>query len=183
MEPVKTINLIRTKTAISPQLEIVTTLFRKLSLWALALLIVSGILVSGIFFYLQIREQQMANTRQQLSQAIAQSTTKEGLLFAVKQRGVLTNKILGVQQPVGKVFDTLSTFSTLGQMTAVSLDDHNKVLLAIHAQSITDVISIVDALIKQTTSNHTRAPQLVSLLLSPENKGGVDVILSFIAIF
>ena len=79
------------------------------------------------------------------------------------------------------MFDTLSTVVTSGQMTAVSLDDHNKVLLTIHAQSITDVISITDTLIKQTTTNLVRSPQLVSLTLGKD--GGVNVGLSFIAVF
>jgi len=123
----------------------------------------------------------LIHTQQQLSQVISQSTAKEGLLVSVKQRSALTSKILGVQHPVGKVFDTLSTVVTSGQMTAVSLDDHNKVLLTIHAQSITDVISITDTLIKQTTTNFVRSPQLVSLTLGHD--GGVDVGLSFIAVF
>ena len=177
----KTINLIRAKIAMSPQVEMVTVLFRKLSLWALAILIVSGVLVSGIFYYLQIRRDQLIHTQQQLSQVISQSETKEGLLVSVKQRSALTSKILGVQHPVGKVFDTLFTVVTSGQMTAVSLDDHNKVLLTIHAQSITDVISITDTLIKQMTTNLVRSPQLVSLTLGKD--GGVDVGLSFIAVF
>lgn len=181
MEPVKIINLIRTKTAMSPQAGMVAELLRKLSLWSLAILIVSGVVVSGIFYYLRVREEQLANTKRQLSESIAQSTTKEGLLVSVKQHVALMNKILGVQQPVSKVFDTLAAFSTPGQMTAVSLDDHYKVSLMIHAQSITDVVSITDALIKQTTINRVRAPQLVSLSLGKD--GGVDVGLSFIAVF
>ena len=176
-----TINLIRTKTTMSPQVGMVTALLQKLSLWALAVLIVSGIIVSGVFYALRIRQQQMVNTQQQLSQAIAQSTTKEGLLFAMKQRMALMNKILGVQQPVGKVFDTLSTFTTAGQITAVSLGDHNKVSLMIHAQAIADVVSITDALVGQTAVNHAREPQLVSFTLGQD--GGVDVGLSFIAVF
>jgi hypothetical protein len=181
MEPVKTINLIQTKTILSPQLETVTALLRKLSIWALTILIASGVVVSGVFYYLRLREEQLANTKQQLSQAIAQYMTREGLLFALKQRMGLTGKILGVQQPVGKVFDTLAGFVSPGQMTAVSLDDHNQVSLMIHAQSITDVVSITDGLMKQATVNRVRAPQLVSLTLGKE--GGVDVGLLFIAVF
>lgn len=177
----KTINLIQTKTAISPQAGMVTEFLRKLSLWALASLIVSGVAVSGIFYYLQVREEQLILTRRRLLESITQSTTKEGLLFSVKQRVALTNKILGVQQPVSKVFDTLTAFSTPDQITAVSLDDHNKVSLMIHAQSITDVVSMTDALVGQTTANRVRAPQLVSLSLGKD--GGVDVGLSFIAVF
>ena len=87
----KTINLIRAKIAMSPQAEMVTVLFRKLSLWALAILIVSGVLVSGIFYYLQVRRDQLIHTQQQLSQVISQSETKEGLLVSVKQRSALTS--------------------------------------------------------------------------------------------
>lgn len=165
----------------SPQAEIVTVLFRKLSLWALVILIGSGVLVSGMFYYLQVRHGKLVHTQQQLSQVISQSTVKEGLLVSVKQRSALMSKILGVQHPVGKVFDTLPTVITSGQMTAIVLDDHNKVLLTIHTQSITDVISITDTLIKQTTANLVRSPQLVSLSLGQD--GGVDVGLSFIAVF
>jgi hypothetical protein len=105
----------------------------------------------------------------------------EGLLESVRQRVALTNKIFGVQQPVGKVFDMLTAFVSPVQISALSLDEKNKVSLTIHAQSITDVISVTDALVKQTTINRVRAPQLVTLSLG-EN-GGVDVGLSFIAVF
>jgi hypothetical protein len=177
----KTINLIRAKTAMSRFEETVTVLFRKLSLWALAILIVSGVLVSGMFYYLQVRREQLTHTQQQLSQVISQSKTKEGLLVSVKQRSALISKILGVQQPVSKVFDTVAGFVGVGQMSGITLDDRNTVFLRIHAQSITDVISITDTLIKQTTANLAKAPQLVSLTLGKD--GGVDVGLSFIAVF
>jgi hypothetical protein len=177
----KTINLIRTKTALSPQVEMAAAYLRKLSLWALVILIVSGVVVSGIFYYLRVRQDQLVNTHRQLSESITQNTTKEGLLFTVKQRAALTNKILGIQQPVSKVFDTLSTVNTSGQMTDVSLDDHNTVLLTIHAESITDVVTIADALMGQVKENRVRSPQLVSLSLG--KSGGVDVSLSFIAVF
>lgn len=177
----KTINLIRAKTAMSSQSGMVMVLFRKLSLWALAILIGSGVLVSGMFYYLQVRHEQLIHTQQQLLEVISQSTAKEGLLVSVKQRSALTNKILGVQHPVGKVFDTVGAIISAGQTSGISFDDRNTVALTIHAQSITDVISITDTLIKQTTANLVKAPQLVSFTLGKD--GGVDVGLSFIAVF
>ena len=181
MAPVTTINLIRTKTATSPQLDMVTAQLRKFSLWALVALILSGSIVSAIFYYLRVRSGQLTNAKQQLSQTISQNMTKEGLVVAFKQRVALTNKILGVQKPVGKVFDTLSTFVSVGQVSSVSLDDQNNVVLTIRAQSITDVVSIVDALMSQAATKTVRAPQLVSLALG--RSGGVEVTLSFIAVF
>ena len=180
MSPVETINLIRTKTATSPQLDMVTALLRTLSLWALSVLMVSGIIVSGIFYYLRGREQELTNVKQQISATITQNTTKEGLLLTLKQRVSLTGKVLGVQHPVGKVFDMLATFISPGQMSSVSVDDHNKVILTVRAQSIADVVSIADTLVNQAAAKTVRAPQLVSLSLG--HTGGVDVTLSFVIV-
>jgi len=177
----KTINLIQTKTPVSPQMEMATVFLRKLSLWVLVIFVVSGTIVGGIFYYLRVRDQNETNVDQQLSQEISQSTIKEGLLLALKQRILLTNKIIAVQKPVNKLFDTVAAFIPLGQVNALSLDDNNTVLLTIHAQSMKDMISPVDALIQQIAARTLRSPQLVSL--SFKDDGSIDVTVSFIALF
>ncbi len=181
MESGKIINLIQSKTGVSPQLESLTLVLRKLSLWTLAILVISGIAAAGIFYYMKVRVEQLMEKQQQLVQIITQSTTTEGLLGSVRQRVALTNKIIGVQQPVGKVFDMLSTFVSPDQISGLSLDEKNNVSLMIHAQSIPEVVSITDALVKQTLVNRVRTPQLV--FLSFGERGGVEVGLSFIAVF
>lgn len=132
MESEKIINLIQSKTDVSAQMEPVTLLLRKLSLWALLILVISGIAVSGIYFYMKVRGEQLTEKKKQLLQSITQSATTEGLLVSVRQRVALTNKIFGVQQPVGKVFDVLSMFVSPSQVSTLSLDEHNKVSLTIH---------------------------------------------------
>jgi hypothetical protein len=154
---------------------------RKLSLWALLLLSISGIFVSGTYYYMLIRRDQLTSTKQRLSDIIAQNPTKEGLLVSVQQRSALITKIFGVQKPVSKVFDTVDAFVSGSQMSVIALDDRNIVSLSIHAQSITEVISITDMLITQAAQNQVKAPQLVSLTLGKD--GGVDLGLSFTAVF
>ncbi len=177
----KNINLIQTRAASNPQMEIVATLLRRLSLWALAILIVSGIAVSVIFYYVRAREEQVTQTKQELSLIVTQSTAKEGLLASVKQRAGQITKIFGVQKQVSKVFDLVDTLISPNQITSVSLDDANNVSLVIHAQSITEAVSITDALVRETVLKRVRSPQLVSLVLGKD--GGIDIGLSFIAVF
>jgi hypothetical protein len=181
MDIPKNINLIPTKPEEPRQTGIVLAFFRRLSLWALAIFLVSGILVGGAYYYLTVRYDQLVATRQELSQIITQNATKEGLLASIKQRTQLVTKILGVQQPVGTVFDVLTSFVSPSQVSDVSVDEKNTVIVSIHAASIDDVITITDALIKQTAAHRIQAPQLISFKLG--ETGGVDVGLLFTAVF
>jgi hypothetical protein len=181
MDSVNKINLIQNRTEVSPQAGIVTALFRKLSLWALVILIVCGLSVGGFFYFVRIRTEQLAVKKQQFSELITQNTVKEGLLVSLKQRAALTKKVLGVQQHVDIVFDVLTAFVSFDHVTNVSLDDTNTVSVIIHAGSIPDVISMTDAMMKLNATSRIRAPQLVSFTLGRE--GGVDVGVSFIAVF
>ncbi len=181
MDAVRKINLIQTKPETSAQTGVVTVFFWRLSLWVLAIFIVSGILAGGVYSYLKIQYDRLATARQELSQIITQNALKEGLLFSIKQRTALITKIMGIQQPVGRVFDMLTSFIPPGQMSDVSVDDKNNVTLSIRAASIDEVISITDVLIKQATAKQIRAPQLISLKFG--TTGDIDVGLSFIAVF
>jgi hypothetical protein len=161
----------------SPQTEMMTSLLKKISLWALIVLIGSGMVVAGVFYYLQIRRDQVMNTEQQLSQDISQQVTTEGLLMSVKRQVTLINVVLGVQKPVGRLLTILETFISPSQLSSVSLDDQGVVLLTVKTSSITDVVSIVDALTNSSLGNTVRSPQLVSL--SVTDSGNIAVVLSF----
>jgi hypothetical protein len=176
----KTINLIPIKPEESPQTGIVTSLLRRLSLWAFMIFIVSGILVGGLYYYTKVRLEQLQSTKQDLSQIVSQSVTKEGLLASLKQRTTLITKILGVQKPVGKILDLIVSFVPPSGISNVSFDDKNNVSVSIHASSINDVLSITDTLIKQTAANRVQAPQLVSFTIG--RTGGFDIGVSFIPV-
>ena len=180
MDAVRKINLIPIKQEESQQNEIVIALIQRLSLWALVIFIVSGIAVGGTYFFIKVRYDQLVSTKKELSQVIEQNATKEGLLASVKQRTALITKILGIQLPVGQVFDVLVTFVSPSEITEVSVDEKNNVSVLIHAVSIDEVISITDGLIKQATANRLRAPQLVSFGIG--RTGGYEIGLSFIAV-
>lgn len=175
----KTINLIPVKPEESPQNSIVTVLLRRLSLWTLTIFMVSGVVGGGIYYYMKVRYDQVVQTKQDLSRAVEQNATKEGLLASLKQRTALIAKILGVQKPAGNVFDVLFSFVPPDQISTVSVDEKDNVSVTVHAASIADVISITDGLIKQATARRVRAPQLVSLTIG--RTGGFDIGLSFIS--
>lgn len=132
-------------------------------------------------YYMQVRERQLTGIEQQVSESIKEQSAKEGLLVALKQRAEVTKKILGVQQQVGKVIDTVGAFVSVGRITNVSLDDHNTVVVTIQASSTSDTVLLVDALIKQAAGKNVRSPELVSLGIG--NTGDVELTVSFVEVF
>ncbi len=181
MDAPRIINLIPAKPEESPQTGIIMAFAQRLSLWALAIFLVSGVVIGGAYYYLKLRYDQLVITRQELSQIITQNATKEGLLVSIKQRTALITKIFSVQQPIGDVFDMIVPYVTPGQISDVSMDDKNNVSLSVHVASIDDAVAITDALIKQTAANRVRAPQLDTLQLT--KTGIINVRLSFVAVF
>lgn len=180
MAQAKPINLIQSKIRLSPQIEIAGELLHKISLWALGTLILTGVIVSGIFFYLQARQSQLTDTKNQLVSAIAQQTAKEGILFTLKHRVALVEKMFGVQKPVGQAIETVVGFIDPSALASVSLDDHNKAVVSIRAQSISQIAGMVSAVVKSASDGVIRVPQLLSFSLRPG--GAVDVTISFVAV-
>ena len=177
MDTIKSINLIRAKTMLSPQMELLTQLLQKVSLWALVALAGTGIVVGGTFYVLRARLNQVISTETQLSQVISQDVAKEGILITLKHQVTLTNSVLKSQKNIAKFLETLGTIVPASQLMGVSLADDNTVVLRIRATSIAQVISIIDALVKQSEGTAVRSPQLVSF--SVGDAGIIDVVLLF----
>lgn len=175
-----TINLIRAKTLVSPQMETIIRFFQRLSFYAFVLLIASGIIAGGAWYYFTIQRNQLTKTEQELSLSISQNTVKEGLLLAVKHHVGLANAILNEQTPVGKLFDILGMVISPDQLSTVSIDNHNQVLMTIRVSSINDIIAIVDAVVKQSDAHFLRSPQLMSFSIT--DAGNLTISLSFIAV-
>lgn len=181
MDPTRKINLIQIKHEESPQTGVIFAFLQRLSLWALVVFIASGILIGSVYYVMKTRYDQMVITRRNLTEIITQNATKEGLLASIKARTGLINKIFEFQKPVGNVFDLLTAILVPSQITDVTVDEKNTVAVLFHAGSIDEVVSITDNMIKQAEANRIRSPQLISLKLA--TTGGIDVGLSFVAVF
>ena len=153
---------------------------KKVSFGGLVALILSTVAVGGIFFYLRSQKDQLDRTKTTLSQSIQQNTNKEGLLLSIKQRVVIVDKIIGTQNPIGSLFDTLGIVVSPSQLTALTLDEHAEAVLTIHVKSIDDVITIVDSLLKAVQEKHARAPKLLAMTLTRD--GTIEVSLSFVPV-
>src|SRR3989344_765335 len=103
MAQAKPINLIQANVQLSPQMEGIGDFLHRIGIWALGALIISGVVVTSIFFYLQNSETRLGDMKSQLTASIAQQTAKEGILFTLKQRAVLVDKMFGVQKPVNQI--------------------------------------------------------------------------------
>ncbi len=178
--PTGTINLIKTKTSSSPQLEALEAVLKKISFGGLLALIISSVAVGGLFFYLRAQKEQLEGTKATLTQSITQNTNKEGLLLSIRQRISIIDKIQANKSPAGPLFDILGTVVSPSQLFGLALDDHNEAIVTIHVKSIDDVVTIVDLLLKAVEEKQAKSPKLVSLTLARD--GTIEVALSFVTV-
>lgn len=174
------INLFSTTVEKNPELERITTILRQVSYGGLILLIASGLIVGGLFGYLTIQRDSLTNSKADLTTTIAQQSTKEGLLLAVKERASVVKKVMGLQKKIDPLFSDISQIVVQGQIGSISLDDNNTVLVVANSGSVRDAAKIVSALLGLTNGQKVNNPKLVSLTLSKD--GSIDVAVSFVPV-
>ncbi len=179
MAVLKNINLIKAKTNLPSELAAVEAYGKKASTIALTVFIAVGLLAGGIFLYLRTSANGLEATRQTLTLAISQSTIKEGLLSAIKARARAVDSIAATRKPVGPIFDAVVASAPLTQLSSVSLTDE-RVVMAIHAATIEDVLGVSDAMVRQSIEKMIKDPQIMSLAISRD--GTIEVTFSFVAI-
>ncbi len=177
----RTINLIKTKTSVLPELEVAETYLRKAGSFLVISLVVSGLIVGGVFVYLSLSLERTQQDKQTLTRSITESSVKEGLLAAIKARSVIAGNIIGNQKPVARLFDTIAATAPSTNLASVSFDENSEVVIAVRAQSLDEVMVIANALIKQQEERRVNNPKLVSLTLSRE--GTIEASFSFVALF
>lgn len=178
MPSLRSLNLIQTKTNVSKELELLDTWISRVSIGSLILLMVSGVLVGSIFFFLRSREAQLVGQKSSLVADVSQETTKEGLLLAIKRRSTIVDTLIGKQKSFQEFFATLSRIAPAANLNSVSFDEQNKTVIVIHTDTIGEVLTIVDVLVKETTDQKIRNPELISLTF--EREGGIQASFSFV---
>lgn len=176
----RNINLIRTKTTIPPELEVLALWLGRISTFTLIGLIITGVITGGIFFYVQLRVNTLTDRKDALIQQVTQETTKEGLLLATKSRSGIVDKLLQTKKPLEQILDTVTRFVSKEQLIALTYDDTGRTVIRAHASSLDEVVVMVDGLVKEVTAKRLRQAQLVSLMF--ESSGGMQVSFSFTTI-
>lgn len=176
-----TINLIRTKTSSSPQLEAIESSLKKSGLIGLVAFICVGVVLGIVYTLYYVRLQNLENEKTQLTNRINAAKNKEGLLIAIKDRTNVVSKVIKNQKPWVKILDLVATFAAPPLLTNIAVDDQNKVTISVKSQSLDNVFDLVNTILSHTKENKIKNPQILSFQIA--KKGGVELTISFFAVF
>ncbi len=174
----RSLNLIQTKTNVSKELEMFETWVSRVSMGALILLMVSGILVGSLFFFLRSTESRMTEQKSVLVAQVSASTVKEGLLLAIKRRSTIVDTLIGKQKSFQDFFTTITRIVPTNNLNSLSFDERGKTVMVVHTETISEVLTIVDVLLKETKDQKIKNPELISLTFG--QTGGIQASFSFI---
>jgi hypothetical protein len=176
-----TINLIRTKTSSSPQLDAIEASVRRSAYIAVAAFLCIGVTAAIVYYLFYFENLNLQKEKTQLIARINAEKNKEGFLIAIKDRTKIVQKVMENQKPWTKTLDLVATFAIPPTLASLSVDEQNKVVLGIKAGSLDQVLYMINTIIVHTKENRIRNPQLLSFQIG--KKGEVELSISFFALF
>ncbi len=175
------INLIRTKTNISPENKAVEQSVRKNSIIFLVIFVLLSFVVGTIYLYYSNKINIATAQKRELSNRVNALKNKEAYLLAIKDRTKTVKKAMENQKPWIQMLNLVNTFTFPPALTSISVDEQDKILLSINCPNLEDVLRIVDVLIVNVQDAKIKNPQLVSFRLTKTGTYGITI--SFFAIF
>lgn len=172
------INLIQTKTRISPELILLAQRLRVFGLAALAGTVALGIVIGLLFFEFQRERSLTASDKQRLLTTISQMARRESLYVSLKNRIPLVTRALNSEKQWGAVMNTVGSIAMPPTLYGISIDDHNVVQSNYRTNSLTNVSQWIAAITDLVNKRAIRSPQLSSFQLSKD--GTILVGFSFI---
>ena len=176
-----TINLIRTKTSTSPQLDAIEGSIRRSAYVGVGLFLCIGVTMAIVYYLFYFQNMSLQKEKATLIGVINAEKNKEGLLIAIKDRTKIVQKAMESQKPWTKTLDLVATFAIPPSLASLSVDEQNKVVIGIKAGSLDEVLYMVNTIIAHTTDKKIRSPQLLSFQVG--KKGEVEMSISFFALF
>lgn len=175
------INLIRTKTDVSPQFTLIETSLRRVSILALGVFLLVGILTGSLYFYYSSQLKTLDSARENYRKQIRTAKNIEGLLTAIKDRTRIVERAMSSQRPLGETLKLLSTVTVPPQLSSVSIDEQSTIEITLQGNTITDILPPVTTLILYANQGRVRNPELRSVQFA--KNGLVTVSLIFSAVF
>ncbi len=177
-----TINLISTKTSLSPQITAIEKSLRTTTYIALAIVFFLVATVGGAYVYFLQENRSLQEEKSKLVRLIIDNEkNKEGLYVSIKQRATVVSKAIETQKPWAQMLDTVGLIVQPPSLSALNVDDQNKVSMTLTLSSIDEVVDIMKALVTSVSQRRIHNPQLVSFQL--EKDSGIQMLIAFTPIF
>ncbi len=172
------INLVKTKTSLTPELVAFMGQLRLASFVGIGGVLVVGFLIGVSFLFLTNERNSLAETKKQLLVAIAADAKKEGLFISLKDRVPVVDRAIQNEKPWGQILDMVGNVILPPKLVSLAVDDHQVVSLSVKAGSVEEVAGWINSIIDLVAKKRVRSSQLVSLQLTKE--GSMLVSFSFI---
>lgn len=179
--PVGHINLFKSESSISPQLEGIQEQLRVIGYGAIGIFLLVGLVVGVTFVVMQAQYQSLTNSKTQLIERINRESQKEGLLVSLKDRIKVVDKAIASQKPWSSLLDTILPLIPPPRLTNIGVDDEDRITITVRLPSIEESMNIVTTMLQLAIEQKIRNPQLTGF--SFDKDGGVRMSLSFLPLF
>lgn len=158
-----TINLIATKTGLSPRLELIENSLQRASTVGVVMFLGAGLLVGALYFYYFSSLSALEKTQTQLRSQINAAKANEGLLTSIKDRTRTVELAMNSQRQWAQTLDLLGTVAVPPALSAVSVDEENKIEITVQARVIDDLLAPVSTLMAYANEGRLRNTELRSV--------------------
>jgi len=175
------INLVSTKTDLSPGVELIIKSLRRACTIAMILFLFAGVVAGTVYYYYYSLRSSLEARRDVLRNQISLAKNKEGLLISIKERTQIVQKVMKSQRPLAEILKLLGTIAAPPILTSVSVAETSKIEFTIEANSIDDILPAVEGLIAYSRAGKVHAPEIQSLQIGKD--GEVTISIAFNAVF
>jgi hypothetical protein len=179
--PLTNINLIRTKTSSSPQLEAIEMSLRRTGYVAVALFLCVSFVLGVVYVFIIQEKSRLESVQQNLTRELTANLQKEGMFLSIKDRTRIVKKVMETQKPWAQLLDRVSEIMPPPALSDVTVDDQSKITISIHAGSVDTILQAVNSLISQANNNRIINPQLLSFQIA--KTGSITATISFFVVF
>jgi hypothetical protein len=181
MATVNTINLIRTKTGSSQQLDAIQASLRKTGYIGLTIFVCVGILIGVLYLLFSAEERNLTAQKKELITRLQRDAVREGYFRSIKDRTTIVSKTMSSKRPWAELLDKVNAVVAPPSLTRISVDEQNKVSITVSVPTVDLVLPVVNGLINETRNKHITKPQMTSLQFG--KNGAITASFSFGAVF
>ncbi len=172
------INLIASKTDVTPDLVTLSGHLRRVGIGATILSLAFGLFFGVGVTVLRVRVASLTVEKTNLLTRIGSNSRKEGLITVVKKQSGVAQKILISVKPWDTVLDQIAIIAPDPFFTSASVNEKKELSLVVSAPAIPDAAGMVERIQALTSSKVIRNPFLDSLEVGID--GNVKMSITFV---
>lgn len=171
------INLLRSKTRYSPEVALLVGQLRRISYFVVFGVLITGVAVASIYFYLQLSLTSLLNRKSQLISEVKANARKETLYRDLKAELKVAAQALSVQKKWDSTVKTILSLAGPTSISSLSVDDAGQLAMNAKTDTIEEAGGLVGSIVSLIGQNKIKDPVLQNFEV--DKAGGVRMLISF----